>query len=433
MQLDRILARLWPQPVIATATTTAALLLISSCWTVAHPGLRPGGALLIVLLFAALSLSYKYPIHIQRGTKVCMGTAALYLLATLTAPPLAAVAAAMGVIAGNWSVRSQRGLYISDILTDASCWASIVLAASLMAHAAVGPAAHPYTLAGAGLVLWIGQMLTAPLLIYPITRQNPASIVALFAREAGVTEACQYLFGFLGALVATQYVWALGLLLVPLVPLYLAFKTSKETQETTRRVLESMADAVDLRDVYTGGHSRRVAEYSAQILEAMNISGPEVDLIVTAARVHDIGKIGIPDRVLLKDGALTPEERSLMEAHPEDGARLLERYPDFTRGIEIVRHHHEAWDGSGYPARMRDTDIPFGARILAVADSYDAMTSDRPYRAGMPREKAMAILREGRGRQWEAGIVDAFLAALTDGESSPVPVAHGVMPGFATA
>jgi len=133
---------------------------------------------------------------------------------------------------------------------------------------------------------------------------------------------------------------------------------------------------------------------------------------VAAARVHDIGKIGVPDAVLNKPGQLDPQERSLMETHADHGAELLRRHSGFARGVEIVRHHHESWDGTGYPHRLAGTAIPFGARVLAVADSYDAMTSDRPYRIGMAPQKAAAILRAGRGRQWDAPLVDAFLRSV---------------------
>ncbi len=177
-----------------------------------------------------------------------------------------------------------------------------------------------------------------------------------------------------------------------------------------------MADAVDLRDAYTGGHSRRVTDYSAAILRELGLHGPEVDLILAAARVHDIGKIGLPDAILHKPGRLTDEERAAMELHPLHGEALLTRYRDFARGVAIVRHHHESWDGAGYPDGLARTDIPFGARVVAVADSFDAMTSDRPYRKGMPVEKAAAILREGRGTQWDAALVDALLRAL-----APIP------------
>jgi HD-GYP domain-containing protein (c-di-GMP phosphodiesterase class II) len=177
-------------------------------------------------------------------------------------------------------------------------------------------------------------------------------------------------------------------------------------------MLESMADTIDLRDPYTGGHSQRVAEMTAGILRAMDMSGPEVELIVSAARVHDIGKIGVPDYILNKPGRLTLEEEAIMNTHPDRGADLLQRYPDFARGAEIIRHHHESWDGTGYPQGLKATGIPFGARVIAVADSYDAMTSDRPYRKAMPQAKAALILHEGRGKQWDPQIVDAFLQSI---------------------
>jgi len=187
---------------------------------------------------------------------------------------------------------------------------------------------------------------------------------------------------------------------------------TKELHETTRQIVESMTDTVELRDPYTGGHSRRVTELTAGILREMGMHGSDVDLIVTAARVHDIGKIGMPDHVLLKDGNLTPEESAIMKSHPERGAELLKRYPDFAWGADIVRHHHERWDGAGYPHRRKGTEIPFGARVIAVADSFDAMTSDRPYRRGMTVQEAAAVLREGRGTQWDATLVDAFLRSI---------------------
>jgi HD-GYP domain-containing protein (c-di-GMP phosphodiesterase class II) len=103
----------------------------------------------------------------------------------------------------------------------------------------------------------------------------------------------------------------------------------------------------------------------------------------------------------------------VIEEHPVTGATLLKRYQDFTRGVALVRHHHESWDGTGYPDRLKGTEIPFGARVIAVADSFDAMTSDWPYRAGMPVGKAVAILRAGRGQQWDAALVDALLRSAT--------------------
>jgi HD-GYP domain-containing protein (c-di-GMP phosphodiesterase class II) len=239
--------------------------------------------------------------------------------------------------------------------------------------------------------------------------EAPLRVMAVSLREAGLSEGAQYLLGMLAALAAAQYAWSLVLWVLPLYIVHQSFKHAKEMHDGTSRLLESMADAVDLRDPYTGGHSRRVTEFTLHILREMGIVGPEVDLIGSAACVHDIGKIGIPDHILNKPGQLTPEEKAIMDSHPARGADLLARYSDFARGMAIVRHHHERWDGKGYPDGLRGVEIPFGARVIAVADSFDAMTSDRPYRSGMPIGKAAHILREGRGQQWEAAIVDAFL------------------------
>lgn len=204
--------------------------------------------------------------------------------------------------------------------------------------------------------------------------------------------------------------WAVLLLFfVPSVIGYLAFRHLQELQNKKRLLLQEMTDAVDLHDPYTGGHSRRVAALSEQILKACDISGAEAELIITAARVHDIGKVGVAEQILLKPGPLTPQERAIMETHSTIGADLLKRYPDFARGHAIVLHHHERWDGKGYPAGLKALEIPLGARIIAVADSFDAMTSDRPYRRAYSREKALRILQEGCGSQWDPRIVDAFV------------------------
>lgn len=154
-----------------------------------------------------------------------------------------------------------------------------------------------------------------------------------------------------------------------------------------------------------------MTEHVDAILHTLGIRGAEAAMIVSAARVHDIGKIGVPDSILKKPTQLTDEERAVIQDHPVVGADLLARHQDFAPGIAIVRHHHEAWNGSGYPDGLRGRDIPFGARVIAVGDSYDAMTTDRPYRAGMSQREAVAILEKGRGVQWDPNIVDAFISS----------------------
>ncbi|HEY8284485.1 MAG TPA: HD-GYP domain-containing protein [Chloroflexota bacterium] len=159
-------------------------------------------------------------------------------------------------------------------------------------------------------------------------------------------------------------------------------------------------------------HSSRVAGFSEAIARALDCRNEDADLIVAAARLHDIGKSRVPSAVLNKPGPLTQAEWEVMRAHAEIGANALQDCPALARLAAIVRHHHERWDGRGYPHHLRATAIPLGARIIAVADSFDAMTSDRPYHRRMRAEEAANVLRQGRGTQWDAVIVDTFLGCL---------------------
>ena len=378
------------------------------------------GAVVAISLVAAVLLTQHFPIHVHQNSKIHMGSVPLYLMATLLPPPLAALAAFVGQGTGELMMRKAREGTYGDVLTQIGRLSFTVTAASLLAHSGGSEVAlFGLPLVGAAAVMWLGDMLTTPLLIGPITGESPSTIVRNVVRGAGAMEAAQYLVGMLGAVAGHYQLWTLVLISLPTAMIYVTGKRARELHDNTRQILESMADAVDLRDPYTGGHSRRVTEYTRGILRELGLQGPDVDLIVAAARVHDIGKIAMPDRVLLKGGKLTDEEWAVMRAHPEQGAEVLTRYPDFARGVEIVRHHHERWDGTGYPYGLRDTQIPFGARVIAVADSYDAMTSDRPYRRGMAPEQAASILREGRGSQWDGAIVDAFLRSIADRLAHP--------------
>jgi putative nucleotidyltransferase with HDIG domain len=379
--------------------------------------------LLALFLLGATSISYRYPIHLRMSSKIYMGSAVFYLTAVLLPPALAATITGCGVLLGELSVLDRTGNYPSDIATHVGRFSLVVLAGSLVSHLSLAYSdLHLLVLVATGIVLWAGDLLTSPLSLYPLTGERPIHIIRLTCSDSGTAEAAQYLIGLTAALEAMHDAWALVLFLLPAAMVYVAFKNTKEMRDDTRLILESMADTVDMRDPYTGGHSRRVTEYTEAILRAMEKHGPEVELIISAARVHDIGKIAIPDGILNKPGKLTDEERAVMESHAERGAEVLRRYKDFARGVAIVRHHHESWDGGGYPHRLRGTDIPFGARVIAVADSYDAMTSDRPYRKGMTPAQAARILRDGRGIQWDPAIVDAWLrsiAPLTEGSAQP--------------
>jgi HD-GYP domain-containing protein (c-di-GMP phosphodiesterase class II) len=178
-----------------------------------------------------------------------------------------------------------------------------------------------------------------------------------------------------------------------------------------------MADILDARDSYTHGHSLRVGEYAEKLALAMGLSGDAAHLIFLAGRLHDIGKCAIKNEVLHKPGALTDEEYQHMCIHPEVGSSMLASFPLFSECARFVRGHHERWDGDGYPDKLKGEDIPLGARIIAVADTFDAMTTTRPYRKALPLAEAHRRLAAGAGSQWDPRAIAAFLKLL---ETTPL-------------
>ena len=186
-----------------------------------------------------------------------------------------------------------------------------------------------------------------------------------------------------------------------------------ELEHSYSATLEALGSAIDLRDGPTAGHSRRVFWYSLKIAEAMGGLGNELRNLSMGAWLHDIGKLAIPDGILLKPGALTDQERQIMQNHVQIGYDLVKGIPFLADAAEIILAHHERCNGTGYPRGLRSNEIPMGAKIFAVADSFDAMTSDRPYRSAMPFPVARQEIERGTGPLFDPQIVRAFLDIST--------------------
>jgi response regulator RpfG family c-di-GMP phosphodiesterase len=182
-----------------------------------------------------------------------------------------------------------------------------------------------------------------------------------------------------------------------------------QLRETYRSTLEALGSALDTRDVGTESHSRRVHGYSLATARQHGVPDDQLPDLEHGVLLHDIGKIGIPDGILLKPGPLTPNEWSIMRRHPEIGKRLIEKIPFLQGAIPIVYHHHERFDGSGYPLGLKGEAIPLGARIFSVVDAFDAMTFDRPYSKAISFEAAKAEIKRCAGTHFDPAVVGSFL------------------------
>ncbi len=188
----------------------------------------------------------------------------------------------------------------------------------------------------------------------------------------------------------------------------------REQSELVTDVVRALVSAIDAKDPYTSGHSDRVARIAVRIALEMRYDPTFVKFVYLAGLLHDVGKIGISDAVLSKAGKLTEAEFEQIKMHPQLGCKILADLRPLSAVLPAVRHHHERWDGGGYPDHLAAHQIPAMARIVAVADAYDAMTTNRPYQQGLTEDEVNCTLREGAGKQWDLAVVNALFAAKDD-------------------
>jgi putative nucleotidyltransferase with HDIG domain len=246
----------------------------------------------------------------------------------------------------------------------------------------------------------------------------------------------------LAALGAVE-LWIVPLALAPLILIYYLQRGARELEqasetiqrqnvslqeanelmrEQSRAAMEGLAATVDARDAYTAGHSRRVRHISLAIGAELGLAAGDLEVLAQAALLHDIGKIAIPDVILLKPGRLTAEEWRVMQTHAQEGAQIIERLGFLAAAVPVIRHHHERLDGSGYPDGLRGAEIPLLARIVHVADAFDSMVTDRVYRQGFEPEAAMAEIRSAIGIQFCPDAASALERALESGQvRAPAP------------
>jgi hypothetical protein len=285
------------------------------------------------------------------------------------------------------------------------------------------------TIAAAAVLFSANILITATL----VSMRDGESIRRLLREDAGAYVNLLALAP-VAWLMAQMYLvagwWAVLLFALPLYTTRLAYQRFVEVREMFTETVRSLAEAVDKRDTFTSGHSHRVQEIAMDIGRAMRCSDEELEALEWGGLLHDIGKIGVPDAVLLKQERLTREERTIMNAHPVIGEDIIKPVTRLGPELPIIRHHHEWFNGSGYPDRLMGDQIPKLARILHVADAFEAMTAPRPYRMlPLTQEQALAELRKFGGIQFDPVVVDAFVKThWAHGLSDPGGDGHREVP-----
>ena len=196
----------------------------------------------------------------------------------------------------------------------------------------------------------------------------------------------------------------------------LRMKHLNDMLDRSDTVIASLANAIEAKDKYTEGHNDRVAKYAVELAQILGLSEKDREIVRMAGILHDIGKIGVPDSILNKKGPLTPEEFDKVKTHPEHGERILKPLLSLNEVRNVVLYHHERFDGAGYPSGLKGTDIPIHARIIAIADSFDAMTTDRPYRKAFTVQETILEFEKNAGKMWDPELVRDFIGFISQNE-----------------
>jgi HD-GYP domain-containing protein (c-di-GMP phosphodiesterase class II) len=373
--------------------------------------------LLALGLLACMTVATLFPIHIAFRTKLTLDTVAIFATVLLFEPGVAIPVIGIGALIGYLlQLRKQPPASVvfnsSQTMLQAAAGGTIlVLSGWSFGQIAFDTPMRVAGVAGAALAIYLTNSVAVAIMIGLQTRMRSSQVWRGMLALDELESLAQFALGLLAAIVADAFVWALPLLLLPAGAVYLALARHLQLRTQTFEALESLADVVDLRDPYTANHSRRVAEYAREIAIEMGLSPESVEMIERAARVHDVGKVVI-DTHLLEKQSLDDADWANIKAHPDTGSDILRKFPQFGPATQFVRHHHERVDGSGYPDGLAGEAIPIGARIIAVADAFDAMASDRPYRLALPADLIIDELERLRGKQWDPMAVDALLSLL---------------------
>src|SRR6187397_2093449 len=355
-----------------------------------------------------------FPVQLPRGTQQAVAIAPIMGAMFLGGPAVAGWVAALGTT----ELRELRGRvpWYGSLTNHAVLVVPAVLAGTLreiLLGPGTGIAWDFLTAMAAATVFITVNLVLVSIALGLRTGQPPKDVLVGDIRGiAGGVIALAPLSWLMTVVYAVQW-WATALFAVPLYSTRLAYQRFIEMREMFTQTIGALAEAVDKRDPFTAKHSHRVKEIAVDIGRVMHVTDAELEALEWGGLLHDVGKIGVPDRVLLKQERLNKDERMIMNAHPVLGAQIIAPVTKLAPELPIIRHHHEWYNGSGYPDRLIGDEIPKLARVLHVADAFEAMTAARPYRmTPLTLEQALAELRKFAGIQFDPQMVDAFVRTV---------------------
>lgn len=405
--------------VIGAMALMAATLLFPPMPAIAiHLATEPGAAPLDVEMLFGIAfwtlltlVGSAYPVQQPRGSQQAVAIAPIMASIFLGGPAVGGWVAAIGTTEGRelrgripWygTLANHAGLVIPAVFAG-------VVRESL-AGLAAGPLADFISAMLAATAFLLLNLALASTLLGLRTGQSVRDVLVGDTRGiAGNMAALAPLAWLMSVVYAVQW-WATALFAIPLYSTRMAYQRFVEMRDMFTQTIGALAEAVDKRDPFTAKHSHRVKEIAVDIGRVMRVTDAELEALEWGGLLHDVGKIGVPDNVLLKQERLNKEERMIMNAHPVLGAEIIAPVTKLAPELPIIRHHHEWYNGSGYPDRLIGDEIPKLARILHVADAFEAMTAARPYRmTPLTTEQALGELRKYAGIQFDPVVVDAFV------------------------
>ncbi|MEX2236970.1 MAG: HD domain-containing phosphohydrolase [Dehalococcoidia bacterium] len=403
-------------PYIALVVVLAGTLSLLVVLAVPAGALSGDQVLQAAILGLMIAGARNFPIHLSPASKIFVDTAAIFAAILLLPAPWALATAGGGILVGEAMRRGHPLQFVFGVAeTVVEVAAAAMIYYLLQADGVGSGTAAEINLLAIGL---------AAVAVYALNVVLVDTIIALTIGFGSLRwsvsrhrvdlpqQVALYFLGLFAALTAYHYPLTLAFLAIPASVVYISLRDGQFLRRGAQETLESLADIVDLRDHYTFEHSTRVANLARAVAGEMKLNPDQIEAVYTGARIHDVGKIGIKGEVLLKEGPLSDDDWREMKTHPELGATLVSKFPDYISAAQYVLAHHERFDGRGYPNKLKGKDIPLGARIISVADCFDAMTSKRPYRSALDIAVTIAEIRRNAGKQFDPECVAALINVL---------------------